>query len=214
MGLPTTLLGLGLQLRADADAARRQHIATLASRLMKYLLIAACFLAIIIFAEASNLVELALGGSYLPAATGAKALALGLPAVSILGLALAFSVAETKPFTAIRLNAVALITFIGGSLLLTPVLGSVGAAIAGTFAMVAAAGLACIEFPLVPLLRRAHAGRILSITALSLACSALPVWNLIPVGLIGIALFPLLLIVMGVVSREEIARVVATMAAR
>jgi len=33
MGLPTTLLGLGLQLRADADAARRQHIATLASRL-------------------------------------------------------------------------------------------------------------------------------------------------------------------------------------
>jgi hypothetical protein len=33
MGLPTTLLGLGLQLRADADAARRQHIATLAGRL-------------------------------------------------------------------------------------------------------------------------------------------------------------------------------------
>jgi hypothetical protein len=33
MGLPTTLLGLGLQLRADADAARRQHVATLAGRL-------------------------------------------------------------------------------------------------------------------------------------------------------------------------------------
>ena len=33
MDLPTTLLGLGLQLRADADAARRQHIATLAGRL-------------------------------------------------------------------------------------------------------------------------------------------------------------------------------------
>jgi hypothetical protein len=33
MTLPTTLLGLGLQLRADADAARRQHVATLAGRL-------------------------------------------------------------------------------------------------------------------------------------------------------------------------------------
>jgi hypothetical protein len=33
MGLPTTLLGLGLQLRADADAARRLRIATLAGRL-------------------------------------------------------------------------------------------------------------------------------------------------------------------------------------
>jgi hypothetical protein len=33
MGLPTTLLGLGLQLRAGAGLARRQHIATLAGRL-------------------------------------------------------------------------------------------------------------------------------------------------------------------------------------
>jgi hypothetical protein len=32
-GLPSTLLGLGLQLRADADAARRRHVATLAGRL-------------------------------------------------------------------------------------------------------------------------------------------------------------------------------------
>jgi hypothetical protein len=33
MGLPTTLLGLGLQLRANAGSARRRHIATLAGRL-------------------------------------------------------------------------------------------------------------------------------------------------------------------------------------
>jgi hypothetical protein len=33
MVLPTTLLGLGLQLRADTDAARRQQIATMAGRL-------------------------------------------------------------------------------------------------------------------------------------------------------------------------------------
>lgn len=33
MTLPTTLLGLGLQLRAGADAGRRRHVATLAGRL-------------------------------------------------------------------------------------------------------------------------------------------------------------------------------------
>lgn len=33
MGLPSTLLDLHLQLRADSDAARRRHVATLASRL-------------------------------------------------------------------------------------------------------------------------------------------------------------------------------------
>lgn len=33
MSLPSTLLGLGLQLRADSDAARRRHVAMLASRL-------------------------------------------------------------------------------------------------------------------------------------------------------------------------------------
>ncbi len=188
-------------------SGEEQKLISFLGYVLKYATIGSFGVAIVVYALGDWAVRQLLGAAFLPVVDNLRILALGLPAVAVLGTAGCQAIVYKRPLRWLAVTLVALLSFLTAGFFLIPLRGALGASMGITLALALAAVVAHLQLSLGPVFAAARfwrlaLGGLAAVTIMIQPMGAAPV-----MGLLALLLFLTILFWTNVVSLHEVRQI-------